>query len=284
MNTTQKLSQLLHNTGDMALKRRAKTILNGLDIQDTDQVLDAGGGDGFYTKLVHELTEAEITLYDFDPNALNSARSNLKDLDRITILEGSVMEMPFPDNAFDKIVCTEVLEHVPDDTKAMRELLRVLKPGGRVAITVPNLNFPFLWDPLNWTMQNIFKRPIKNSIWSDFFAGIWYGHTRLYEVDKLHDQLKQVGFGIKDMQAVTHWSLPFNHYILNIMARLLYGGKMSPQMKEAVSKFETGKKPRRPWFISLGFWIFSNVDSLNNSSKLSDSSVSLYVLGVKPNK
>lgn len=275
------LTKLLYNTGDMALKRRAQIILNGLDIQDSDKVLDAGGGDGFYTKLVHELTLAEITLYDFDPNALNSARINLKDLDRITILEGSVMEMPFADNSFDKIVCTEVLEHVPDDTKAMQELLRVLKPGGKVAITVPNLNFPFLWDPLNWIMQNIFKRPIKKSIWSDFFAGIWYGHTRLYEVDKLHDQLKQVGFGVKDMQAVTHWSLPFNHYILNIMARLLYGGKMSSEMKEAVSKFETNKKPKRPFMINLGFWMFSAVDSLNNHAKLSDSSVSLYALVTK---
>ncbi|GIW59911.1 MAG: hypothetical protein KatS3mg087_0977 [Patescibacteria group bacterium] len=282
MKNTHQLDQLLYNTGDMALKRRAQTILNGLDIQDTDKVLDAGGGDGFYTKLVHSLSAAQITLFDFDPRALDSARQNLQGLDRIAIQQGSVMELPFPDNTFDKIICTEVLEHVPDDNLAMRELLRVLKPGGKLAVTVPNHNFPFLWDPVNWIAQNIFHKPIKKSPFDDFFAGIWYGHTRLYQVDSLHDQLRQAGFRVHDLQAVTHWSLPFNHYLLNLMARLLYGGKMSPQMKAAVSKFETTKKQSRPLLIQLGFFIFSTVDKLNDYTKLSDSSVSIYALCYKP--
>ena len=274
---TLKFEKILQNVGDMALKRRARTILHGLDIQDSDHVLDAGGGDGYYSKLVSEVTSAKVTLYDFDENALRSARINLQGKN-IEILQGGIEKMPFSDNSFDKIICTEVLEHVPDDNKGMQELFRVLKPNGLIAITVPNRNFPFLWDPLNWIMQNIFHRPIKHSPFEDFFAGIWYGHIRLYDVDELRRQLHDHKFVVKDQKAVTHFSLPFQHYTLNIMARLLYGGKMSPEMKEAVSKFETEKVPKRPFLIKLGFWFFNLVDAPNSSQQLSESSVSIYAL------
>ncbi len=274
---TQKLEKMLDNVGDMALKRRARTILTALDIKDSDSVLDAGGGDGYYSKLVSELSEAKITLYDFDENALNSARVNLKDKN-IQIDQGSVHQIPYPANSFDKIILTEVMEHVPLESKGFDELYRVLTPGGLLAMTVPNYNFPFLWDPLNWIMQNIFHHPIKHSPFDDFFAGIWYGHLRLYQVDELRKKLEEHKFKVLDQQAITHYSLPFQHYLLNIMARLLYGGKMSPEMKESVSKFETEKTPQRPLLIRLGFWIFKTVDKPNDKVPLSASSVSLYAL------
>lgn len=271
---------MLNNVGDMALKRRARLILTSLDIKDTDKVLDAGGGDGYYSKLVFELSQANIDLYDFDENALNSARTNLKGKN-IKISQGSVHQIPFPDNTFDKIILTEVMEHVPEESKAFDELYRVLKPGGLIAITVPNHNFPFFWDPLNWIMQNIFNHPIKHSPFEDFFAGIWYGHIRLYKVDELRKKLGEHKFNVLDLQAVTHYSLPFQHYILNIMARLLYGGKMSEGIKESVSKFETEKTPKRPFIIQLGFWIFNIVDKPNDTVPLSASSVSVYALCTK---
>jgi len=277
---TQKLEKILDNVGDMALKRRARTIIEGLQIQDSDQVLDAGGGDGYYSKLVLETTGAKVTLYDFDENALVSARKNLTEYD-IQILQGSVSELPFASNSFDKIILTEVLEHVPQENKALEELYRVLKPGGRLALTVPNHNFPFFWDPVNWIMQNVFGHPIKKSPFDDFFAGIWYGHIRLYKSDSLRKKLEDAKFIVKDMKAITHSSLPFQHYILNTMARLLYGGKMSENMKESVSKFEMQKEIKRPWYVSLGFWIFKQVDKPNSDTSLSNSSVSLYALASK---
>jgi SAM-dependent methyltransferase len=45
--------------------------------------------------------------------------------------------LPFPDGAFDAIIAAEILEHIPDDTAALAEISRVLRPGGTVAITVP---------------------------------------------------------------------------------------------------------------------------------------------------
>ncbi len=59
-----------------------------------------------------------------------------------------LQDIPFPDGAFDTVICNNVLEHVPDDRKAMREIARVLKPQGRALLTVP------LYDAWEQTYEN----------------------------------------------------------------------------------------------------------------------------------
>jgi SAM-dependent methyltransferase len=54
-----------------------------------------------------------------------------------TVIQGNAMTLPFNDKTFDKIVCSEVLEHVLDDEQATRELFRVLKDDGELAVSVP---------------------------------------------------------------------------------------------------------------------------------------------------
>ena len=54
-----------------------------------------------------------------------------------TAVQGDALALPFADATFDRVIASEVLEHIPDDTAAMRELARVLRPGGTMAVTVP---------------------------------------------------------------------------------------------------------------------------------------------------
>ena len=53
------------------------------------------------------------------------------------VVNGDALDVPFPDSSFDRIVCSEVLEHIWDADRAIAELVRVLRPGGRLAVTVP---------------------------------------------------------------------------------------------------------------------------------------------------
>ncbi len=53
-------------------------------------------------------------------------------------LQGDATRLPFPDGSFDRVICTEVLEHVPDDRAVLSELVRVLRPGGVLAVAVPD--------------------------------------------------------------------------------------------------------------------------------------------------
>ena len=50
-------------------------------------------------------------------------------------VQGDALHLPFPDATFDRVICSEVLEHIPDDVAAMAELARVLRPGGTMAVT-----------------------------------------------------------------------------------------------------------------------------------------------------
>src|SRR5205085_10485091 len=56
---------------------------------------------------------------------------------RFEVVRGDLTALPFPDASVDRVIASEVLEHIPDDTAALTEIARVLRPGGRAATTVP---------------------------------------------------------------------------------------------------------------------------------------------------
>jgi SAM-dependent methyltransferase len=91
-------------------------------------------------------------------------------------VKGDALRLPFPDGAFDRVIAAEVLEHIPDDNDAMRELVRVLRPGGLMAVTVPRFG-PEL---VNWAL-------------SDEYHNIPGGHVRIYRRSELVGRLQRAG-------------------------------------------------------------------------------------------
>ncbi|HEX7131528.1 MAG TPA: class I SAM-dependent methyltransferase [Iamia sp.] len=87
--------------------------------------------------------------------------------------------LPFPDGTFDRIICSEVLEHIPDDSAALRELFRILKPGGRLAATVPTW-FP---EKVCWRLSEEYHAP--------FVEG---GHVRIFGEPELRSKMRAAGF------------------------------------------------------------------------------------------
>jgi len=113
--------------------KRISTILNFLDVQPADHLLDAGSGEGYlFTKA---RTCARMVGADISPSALNIATTRNPGAEWIRC---NLQYMPFADHSFDKICCSEVIEHVLDPTAVLRELHRVIKPDGRLVITIPN--------------------------------------------------------------------------------------------------------------------------------------------------
>ncbi len=91
-------------------------------------------------------------------------------------VQGDGLALPFADASFDRVICSEVLEHIPDDLGAMRELTRVLRPGGTMAITVPRFG-PEL---VNWAL-------------SDEYHNVPGGHIRIYRKGVLKERLTSTG-------------------------------------------------------------------------------------------
>ncbi len=275
-NIDKSILEVLANTRDTALKKRAIRILQELQIKKGDKILDVGCGDGYYLYLISRLyTNITLTGCDFDVRGLKSARANLKDK-KIKLLKGDLMKkLPFRSNSFTKIVMSEVAEHLPNDVKGLSEVFRVLKPGGVICLTVPNVNYPFFWDPIN----SILERSIGTHIKSGFWAGIWNQHVRLYKPKKIEEVMLRSGFKVLKIETHTFWSLPFNHYLVNLGARILARGKSS-SLTQGANKFKTSSE-EVSFLPSIYFSLSNAVDSLNDIWKPKGVGVSVFVKASK---
>ena len=276
-NKLSKLGSLLENTGDLCLKRRSREIITGLAPRNNHKVLDAGCGDGFFLHLLSKTTGSELTGLDDNPKALALAKKYVKSK-KMKLINGDVLNMPFKDNTFDRIICSEVLEHLPNDIVGLKEFKRVLKKGGLVAITVPCKNYPFLWDPINWLLEHAIGFHIKNGFW----AGLWNQHFRLYTPDTLKKAVTDAGLTIVDIKTVTHYCLPFNHYLLNLGYRLRKSDLVSMSTEKSLSKFSDTRPSEKGLYQR--FLDFANyVDRFNDRNfSLDSSAVGVFLLARKP--
>jgi SAM-dependent methyltransferase len=95
---------------------------------------------------------------------------------RFEVVRGDLTALPFPDASVDRVIASEVLEHIPDDVAAFAEIARVLRPGGRVAVTVPRYG-P---ERVCWAL-------------SDAYHANEGGHIRIYRADVLRTRLLAAG-------------------------------------------------------------------------------------------
>lgn len=103
-------------------------------------VLDCGCGPGSITVGLAEIVApGQVIGLDIEPRQLETARrlAQMRGLSNLRFEQGSVYELPFPDASFDVAVAHFVLEHVSDPLRALREIRRVLRPGGVAAIKDP---------------------------------------------------------------------------------------------------------------------------------------------------
>ncbi len=158
-----------------------------LAVRKGDAALDAGCGFGRHSM---EFVKRGALVYsmDLDHESVRKTRFILAEMKRkdrsnndseYLSLNGNAMGMPFKNNSFDRIICSEVMEHVSDDRQACSELFRVLKPGGRIAITVPTYFSELVYDSLTF---EYFSTP--------------GGHIRKYTPVQLAGIMKDCGFEI----------------------------------------------------------------------------------------
>lgn len=97
-------------------------------------ILDAGCGAGRFLDVLAD-TDAEVVGVDIT-DAVDAAYSNLGGRGNVHLLQASIYELPFRDGAFDGCYCIGVIQHTPDPERAVRALPRVVKEGGRLAVTI----------------------------------------------------------------------------------------------------------------------------------------------------
>ncbi|MFK7049792.1 MULTISPECIES: class I SAM-dependent methyltransferase [Flavobacterium] len=103
-------------------------------------------------------------------------------------VKADICNLPFQDNSYDIIFCNHVLEHIPDDTKAMQELYRVLKPGGMGIFQIPQ----------DYSRQTTFTDDTITDPKERAKIFGQYDHVRVYGLDYF-DKLRSIGFTVKEI-------------------------------------------------------------------------------------
>ena len=160
-----------------------------LGLRPGDRVLDMGCGAGRHAFELYR-RGARVVAFDRDERELAEVATMFAAMElegeppegaSARTVTGDALSLPFPDDTFDKIVAAEVLEHIPDDMAAMAELLRVLRPGGELAVTVPS----WLPERICWAL-------------SEDYHTAPGGHIRIYTRAELEAKLKSTGFEVGD--------------------------------------------------------------------------------------
>jgi ubiquinone/menaquinone biosynthesis C-methylase UbiE len=266
---------------DLAFRRRCETVYEFLDAGPGDSILDCGCGYGFYLRLLDDLTGADITGLDPDRERIDHCRRVLGDRSRLSFVEGSAEALPFDDGAFSHAICSEVLEHLEDDRKALSELHRVLGPGGVLVVTVPSRTYPAAWDPLNFGLERAFGRHFSGERpWS----GIWYGHRRLYGRAELRDLVESTGFVVEDERPLTHACPPFAHLVLyGILKPTLMSGILPERLARAGDRLDPNPAPPSG-FVDKAMRLLERIDRPNDDPGKSERAQRFLALSLKARK
>ncbi len=281
MANADTITRMVRNEADMAYRRRVQTILEWLDPQDGDRILDGGTGRGFYLRFVRAVSGARLLGLELDPQIVQMARAAVGALPDVSLARANLYAIPAPDASFDKAILSEVLEHIPDDVRALSEVHRVLRPGGLLAITVPNANYPFWWDPINKTLESVFGTHIRRGV----LAGIWANHVRLYTREQLHSAVQAAGFEIADARAFTHYSFPFIHNIVYGFGKTaLEAGVLPASVAAAADRHDlSGERGGALNPVNVGLCVFEWFDRRNVMDEPEGrSTVNLCVLARRP--
>ncbi len=155
-----------------------------LGLRSGERVLDMGCGAGRHAFEMYR-RGADVIALDQDADELATVsewfaamreEGNIPAGAEADVKQGDALDLPFPDGEFDRVVAAEVLEHIPDDARAVSELVRVLRPGGTIAVTVPR----WLPEKICWAL-------------SDQYHEVEGGHVRIYRADELRDTLEAAG-------------------------------------------------------------------------------------------
>ena len=160
-----------------------------LGVEPGDLVLDAGAGFGRHA---FELARrgANVVALDYMADEVVATRNMFGVMIEageipaerfVGTLQGDATRLPFADGSFNRVITSEVLEHIQDDVAAISELVRVLRPGGTFAATVPT------WYPekINWLLSDEYHAPKSVG-----------GHVRIYSATELKAKLRTAGLKV----------------------------------------------------------------------------------------
>ena len=158
------------------------------------RILDIGCGSGRHTCEAYRCRDVFVIGADLALDDIMEARNRLQFHDQLGEHGGGawqlnmadIRHLPYKRHAFDLVICSEVMEHIPDEKQAVLELARILKPGKQLALSVPR----YMPERICWMLSQEYHKANQ-------------GHIRIYRKKGIVQLLEQAGF--------THWGSHFAH-------------------------------------------------------------------------
>ena len=194
-------------------QRRLDMIVHAAGSRITGRVLEDGCGVGMYVEKLAGLG-AQVTGLEYDFERTRDARARS---DRVLNAAGEFV--PLPSATFDLILSHEVLEHVQDDRAAVREMIRLLKSGGRAVIFCPNRGYPYETHGIYWQGKYFFGNKLFVNYLPRALRNKLAPHVRVYSKRDLQKLFE--GLPVKFIER----TVIFGAYD-NIIARFGPGGKI----------------------------------------------------------
>jgi ubiquinone/menaquinone biosynthesis C-methylase UbiE len=197
-----------------------------------DLVLDVGCGTG--ELLISLLLRGfDVIGLDVDIHQLENLNSALKQAgENCQLVAADVSKLPFRQSSFGTLYCTEVIDMLQDDNNALSELVRVLQRDGICTMSVPNENYPIIYDPLNRLLDRMGIAHLQLGIWSPEVK-------KLYESSVLLSRLRCLGLKPFRLNYIGKWLVPL---LENYLSLLFYYRVLAPKYrkKAGLQTYQTG--------------------------------------------
>jgi len=174
----------LYVTPDIVSQRG--DFLRALDPKPGERVLDIGSGPGFLAAAIADAVRSLGAVHgvDISEPLLAVARAHCADRPWVEFHRADATQLPFPDQDFDAVISTQVLEYVRDVDAALAEIHRVIRPAGRVVIVDTD------WDSIVWHSPNSERMSRVLAAWEQHAANCYLPRT-------MSDQLRHAGFQVE---------------------------------------------------------------------------------------
>lgn len=233
-----------------------------IQLRPGDRLLDLGCGEGRHAITAYTLEDITSVGVDLSKKDLATTKARFSEFEdpdnnnkKLFISVANGCNLPFADDSFDRVICSEVLEHIPEFKTVLSEINRVLKPGGIFAVSVPRFG-------PEWVCWQL----------SDEYHAMEGGHIRIFKANQLRSDIEEFGM----IHYCRHWAhaLHVPYWWLKCLFWRADDEKPA-RIVDAYHRFLVWDLMKKPWISQFMEKILNPI--------LGKSVVMYFVKGLKPN-